>query len=179
MKKKTMSSPGQTHVRPVHLGEAWHQNPARETSCRCRSPGWSRRQPAVPWHSHLVGKGSCNGVRWAGMGCLGPEWFNKIKHTSASHCNYACSPLGCESYWNKKEESGWKGLNCRQTFLQGTAALEEETISVAASHLSGSYKFPKYYRIDRQHETYCSHFKLIRYWADPSELYSNLHKLMK
>lgn len=108
-RKKTMSSPGQTHVRPVHLGEAWHQNPARETSCRCRSPGWSHRQPAVPWHSHLAGKGSCNGVRWAGMGCLGPEWFNKIKHTSASHCNYACSPWAVSHIEIKRRREGERG----------------------------------------------------------------------
>ena len=96
--KEVVSSPGQTRERPVRLVEAWHQSPAQETSCRCRSPGWSLRQPAAPWRSHSAGMGSCNGARWAGTGCLGPEWFNTVKHTSASNCNYARSPLGCESY---------------------------------------------------------------------------------
>lgn len=115
-RKEVVFSPGQTRVRPVHLVEAWRQSPAQETSCRCRSPGWSLRLPAAPWHSHSAGMGSCNAARWAGTGCLGPEWFNTVKHTSASNCNYACSPWAVSHIKIKRRGVDGRGLKRRLEF---------------------------------------------------------------
>lgn len=73
-------SPKQTRGRSARQAAAWHQSRARGTSCRCRSPEWSRRPPWGPWRRRWAGRGSCSGVRWAGRGYLEMR-NNEIRHT--------------------------------------------------------------------------------------------------
>lgn len=62
--------PKQTHGTPVHRVAVWLQSQVQGTSYHCRSPELSLRLPSEPWRRHSTGRGSCSGVRWAGLGYL-------------------------------------------------------------------------------------------------------------
>lgn len=75
--------PGQTHGIFSHQEAAWLRNPVQGTSCRCHSPVWSPPRLWVPWRRRWADRDSCNGGKWAGLGCLGTIWKKMCTFSAA------------------------------------------------------------------------------------------------
>lgn len=94
--------PRQTRGRPVRQVAAWLQTPERETSYRCRSPGWFLRLPSGPWRRHSAGRDSCSGGRWAGLGYLFVTKGTQAQSEDAP-CTRQCGWTMEEVMWSRHQ----------------------------------------------------------------------------
>lgn len=84
--------------------------------------------------AHVMERGGLRRVAWD------PNGSNTAKHTSASNCNYACSPWALSHIKIREEGSGWTGVKTQTESFSYTNISPRLSCTEGRNNLTGCLK---------------------------------------